>query len=117
MKTKNTRTPYSPRIQCAREAPYHQNPAHNEAWNVNDYAPQEKKSKNITDTIFDRDQDEAISVASKEDIDDESGAGYMGWKSSNDDKNDIMKAFDEIRMDIQEIKKEEVKKSKQIKNL
>ena len=53
-------------------------------------------------------------MVSEKEIDDEAGPGYMGWRSPNDDGIAIMKAFDEIRKDVQQLK---IKKSKQIKSL
>ena len=61
-----------------------------------------EKSKDITDMIFATNQDDAISIASEEDLAEDSGPGYMGWKTSNDDKIDLLNAFNEIRKDIQE---------------
>ena len=77
----------------------------------------EKKSININDILFDRYQDVVISISSEVEIDDEAGPGYMGWRSPNDDNDAIMKAFDEIRKDVQELKTADIKKSKQIKSL
>ena len=76
-----------------------------------------EKSKIITDMIFDSEQDDVISVASEEGNDDGPSPGYMGWKSSNDNKMDLMNEFNEIRKDIQELKTGDIKKSKQIKSL
>ena len=75
----------------------------------------EKKSNNINDILFDRDQDVVISISSEVEIDDEAGPGYMGWRSPNDDGIAIMKAFDEIRKDVQELKLGDIKKSKVLK--
>ena len=47
----------------------------------------------------------------------ESGPGYMGWKSDDDDKNAIMNAFGEMRKEIEELKNSEIKNTKSIKIL
>ena len=72
------------------------------------------KSKNIIDEY---EEDVIIDADVEQEKEDEESYGYMGWKSKNDDKDAIRNAFDEIRIEVQEIKAGGLKQSKIIKKL
>ena len=61
-----------------------------------------------------KDQESDIIVTSDTEEENHEGPGYMGWKSDDDEKVAIRKAFEEIRQELQEFKSEEIKQKKQI---
>ena len=76
-----------------------------------------KKLKNDIDILSFKDEESDIIVTSDTEEGNEEGPGYMGWKSDDDEKAAMRKAFEEIRQELQELKNGEIKQKKQINNL
>ena len=76
-----------------------------------------KKLKNDIDILSFKDKESDIIVTSDTEEGNEEGPGYMGWKSDDDEKAAMRKAFEEIRQELQELKNGEIKQKKQINNL
>ena len=74
----------------------------------------EKEIQNDLDIMTNIDHDHDVSEVSETE---ESGPGYMGWTSEENDKNTIKNAFDELRKEVQELKSGEIKNTKLINSL
>ena len=87
-----------------------------------------KKSKAKRENSLKHDFDEAVDIVKElenyEELNDTEGPGYMGWKSEEGKDIDIMKAFQDIRKDVQnldmkieQLNKDKIEQRKEISNL